>query len=244
MTAKLHKLQPKTKAPRPAPAMAKDRTSILYEALRRAIIERAVHPGAKLPEDTIGTSFGVSRTIVQHALRRLAIEGLVEIRRNRGATVARPSFEEARDLFDIRLALEKLVVERVAGRLSRKQIAELNAHAAEEAAAQGAHEPQSVRLATEFHVRLAEMTGSAPLARYVGEIAWRCGLILTLYARPHSSECAVSEHRELIAAIDKGDSARAVAIMMAHLGGVASRAAIEPAEAPLDLGDVLKRYRS
>ena len=39
------------------------------------------------------------------------------------------------------------------------------------------------------------MTGSPVLTRYVSEVASRCGLILALYSRPHSSECAVSEHR-------------------------------------------------
>lgn len=258
MTAKLHKLptpkarakpQPKSRAAKAAqepvlPGGSKDRITIIYDALRQAIIEKAVAPGAKLPEDTIAHSFGVSRTIVQHALRRLAIEGLVEMRRNRGAIVARPSWEEARDLFDLRLAVERMVMERVTGHLKPEDLAELRAHADEEAAAQGANESRSIRLATEFHIRLAEMTGSPVLSRYVNEIAWRCGLMLTLYSRPHSSECGVNEHFELIAAIEAGDSAKAVALMDAHLGGVISRAAIDRAEPALDLGDVLKRYQS
>ncbi len=48
------------------------------------------------------------------------------------------------------------------------------------------------------------MTGSPVLARYVSEVASRCGLILALYSRPHSSECAVSEHRAIIAALASG----------------------------------------
>ena len=73
-----------------------------------------------------------------------------------------------------------------------------NAHVDEEERARGNDEPLSIRLATEFHILLAEMTGSPVLARYVSEVASRCGLILALYSRPHSSECAVSEHRAII----------------------------------------------
>jgi DNA-binding GntR family transcriptional regulator len=87
-----------------------NRARLIYRALRLAIIEQALEPGAKLPEDAIGERFGASRTIVRSALGRLAAEGLVELRRNRGAAVATPAWEDARDTFDVRLGLERLVV--------------------------------------------------------------------------------------------------------------------------------------
>src|SRR5258706_6066897 len=99
-----------------------DRVGLIYRALRHAIIEQALAPGAKLPEDTIGERFGASRTIVRSALGQLAAEGLVELRRNRGASVATPSWEEARDTFDVRLGLERLVVSRRSRKLTRQQI--------------------------------------------------------------------------------------------------------------------------
>ena len=42
-----------------------DRAGSIYRTLRHAIIEQALEPGAKLPEDTIGERFGASRTIVR-----------------------------------------------------------------------------------------------------------------------------------------------------------------------------------
>ena len=59
---------------------------------------------------------------MRHALGQLAAEGLVELRRNRGAAVATPSWDEARDIFDVRLGLERLVMPRLAGRLTVTQI--------------------------------------------------------------------------------------------------------------------------
>ena len=99
-------------APRSASksAVTSDKVSVICRALRRAIIEQALEPGAKLPEDSLGERFGVSRTIARHALGQLAAEGLVELRRNRIAVVATPSWQEARDAFDIRIELERLVV--------------------------------------------------------------------------------------------------------------------------------------
>jgi DNA-binding GntR family transcriptional regulator len=212
---------------KPAQKTNGDRASIVYRALRRAIIEQALEPGAKLPEDAIGERFGVSRTLVRHALGRLAGEGLVELRRNHGATVARPSWDEARDIFAVRLGLERLVVSTLAGQLQPQQTARLRRHVDEEEAARGSNEPRSIHLAGEFHILLAEMTGNSLLARYVGEVASRSGLILALYGRPHSSECAVNEHRAIIDALDSGNARRADSLMTEHLDAVASRALIE-----------------
>src|SRR5258705_11649401 len=95
-----------------------EREKLIYRALRHAILEQAREPGAKLPEAAIGERFGASRTIVRSALGQLAAEGLVELRRNRGAAVATPAWEDARDTFDVRLGLERLVVSRLSGPLA------------------------------------------------------------------------------------------------------------------------------
>ena len=109
--------------------------------------------------------------------------------------------------------------------------------------ARGNNQPLSIRLATEFHILLAEMTGSPVLARYVSEVSSRCGLILALYSRPHSSECAVNEHHAVIAALAAGDVKRASAVMEEHLEAVASRALIV-ARPPKnrELKDILATY--
>lgn len=231
------------KGSKPKRGATTDRVGTIYRALRRAIIEQALEPGAKLPEDAIGERFGASRTIVRHALGQLASEGLVELRRNKGAAVATPSWDQARDIFDVRIAMERLVMSRLAGRLTRQQIDQLRTHVAEEEKARGQNEPMSIGLATEFHIVLAEMTGSEVLERYVSEVSSRCGLILALYSRPHSSECAVSEHRQIIDALAKGEADRAIAVMDQHLEAVASRALIvaRPNKSR-DIKDILAGY--
>jgi DNA-binding GntR family transcriptional regulator len=228
---------------RPPARTGTDRASAIYQALRRAIIEQALEPGAKLPEDTIGERFGVSRTLVRHALGRLAAEGLVELRRNHGAAVAKPSWEEARDIFAVRLGLERLVVSSLALQLSADQAARLRRHVKEEEAARGSNEPLSIRLAGEFHILLADMTGNALLARYVAEVTSRSGLILALYGRPHSSECAVSEHGAIIAALEGGDAQAANRLMQEHLDAVAGRALIKmQPHKRQDLREILALY--
>ena len=217
------------------------RAQAVYRALRRAIIEQALRAGTKLPEDAIGERFGVSRTLVREALTRLAIEGLVEIRPNRGAAVAQPTLEEAHDAFEVRRGLERLVMQRLAGQLSADQTRTLHDHVAREDEARGRGGPESIRLAGEFHQLLAQMSGNALLERYIGEVSSRCSLILSVYGRPHSPECAVSEHRQIIAALVNGDAARAAALMDAHLEAVADRAVVAPAP-PTDIYRLLAPY--
>lgn len=196
-----------------------------YLALRRAIVEHALPSGTKLPEDKLAEQFGVSRTLVRAALARLAADGLVEIGNKRTATVARPSLEEARAVFEVRRCLEAEVVRLVILKWKPAMGAALEAHVREERAAAANDQPTaSIRLAGEFHVKLADMAGNPILRRYLDEVATRCSLILAVYGRPHSSECAINEHRDLIKALREGDVDRAVALMTNHLQGIESRA--------------------
>ncbi|TNJ39452.1 GntR family transcriptional regulator [Phaeobacter sp. B1627] len=199
-------------------------TDAVHDLLRKAIIEQALKPGMRLPEDTVGEQFGVSRTIVRHALVRLEHEGLVVTRRNRGAFVAEPSRDEAQHVFEVRRCLENDVIRILCERMPRSGYDRLEAHVRQEEAVKGKDGPVSIRLAGEFHVLLAELTGNPVLTRYVAEVVLRCSLIMSLYARSHSSDCAVDEHSQIIDAIRAGDAARAIVIMEHHLGAVADRA--------------------
>jgi hypothetical protein len=78
-----------------------DRAGQICRALRHAIIEQALEPGAKLPEDAIGERFGASRTIVRHALRS-GEAAPQPWRRGRHSEL-----DEARDIFDERFGLER-----------------------------------------------------------------------------------------------------------------------------------------
>jgi DNA-binding GntR family transcriptional regulator len=221
------------------------RASQVHLALRRAIVEQALEPGAKLPEDAIGEQFNVSRTTVRRALELLAADELVDIRTHRGATVASPTLEEAHDLFAVRIDLERVVTRRLCGTLSRDHITRLNKAVAQENQALRDHRPDYIRLAAQFHVLLAEMAGSPLLLRYITQLVWRSALVLRLHGRPRWHSCNVQEHLDLIAALDAGEKVRADRLMTTHLEAVLTRA-LDGAEIDADqtLGDILSRYSS
>lgn len=221
-----------------------DRVDTAYRALRQAIIEQALLPGTKLPEDELGRHFGMSRTLVRTVLTRLQAQGLVDTFHKRTATVAQPSLQEAKEAFAVRRALEREAVGLVVARWDASIDAVLTAHVADEAAAAAAGNTRvSPRLAGEFHLRIAEFSGNTLLERYLSELVSRCSLILAVYSRPHSAECAVSEHSAIVDALRRGDAADAEALMQNHLALVESRALIaDGADEPLPLGAVLGRY--
>lgn len=220
------------------------RSDLAYTALRQAIIEQALLPGTKLPEDEIGSHFGMSRTLARSTLARLKAEGLVEAPVKRTATVARPSLAEARDVFEIRRALEREAVALVIRRWKPEFGARLEGHVREEEAARAQRDDRvSIRLAGEFHTLLAALSGNAVLARMLAELVTRCSLILALYGRPHSSECAVNEHAQIIAALRQGKADVAVRLMDDHVGSVEQRALLADVPgAEVPLGTILSRY--
>lgn len=220
------------------------RTDIAYTTLRQAIIEQALLPGTKLPEDQLGTHFGMSRTLVRAILARLQAEGLVDAPAKRTSTVARPSLEEARDVFEGRRALEREAVALVVKRWKPEFGALLEGHVREENAARDRRDDRvAIRLAGEFHIMLARLSGNRVIERYLSELVSRCSLILAVYGRPHSSECAINEHSAIISALRERDAARAIDLMDHHIGSVESRALLADSPGPdADLGVILSRY--
>lgn len=215
----------------------------IYESLRKAIIEQALKPGVKLPEDAIGESFGVSRTTVRRALIRLNAEGLVKLQPNRGASVAVPTIEEAHDVFEMRRVLEREVMRRLCTMDPDPILRALEAHLAEEEQVLREDAKCAIRLAGEFHILLAELTGSRLLASYVNEVISRSSLIIARFAQAHSAQCGLEEHTAIIDAIRDGDADLAIARMEGHLNGVQGRALLEPDERREEkVADILARY--
>ncbi|WP_376873483.1 GntR family transcriptional regulator [Albirhodobacter sp. R86504] len=234
-------MKPAESAKGPDKTKSLSRTVKVQEALRQAIIEQRLAPGMRLPEDTIGESFGTSRTIAREALQRLAVEGLVELRPNRGAFVANPSLEEGRDVFVVRHGLERMVVRHLAGNLTPSQIKTLREMLHQEELAAAQNEAMAIRLAGEFHLKLAEMTHNHLLIRYLTETISRCSLVLAMYGRPHSVDCGIEEHRQIIEALIAGDVERSTGLMEHHLEEVAGRALLEPRKTE-SLQDVLSSF--
>ena len=182
--------------------------------------------------------------MIREVLSKLNNDGLIDIEKKRSATIASPSLTEAHEVFRVRRCLEREVVRIICQNWNKEMEAALVNHIAlESESAKEENHRLSIRLAGEFHILLAELTRNFLLKKYIKEVVSRCSLILALHARPHSSQCAVTEHRDLVDAFSRGDDKNAIDLMDEHVGSVEKRAMIsEHLDSDLDLGTVIKSY--
>lgn len=108
--------------------------TLVFEALRKAIIEGELQDGEPLRQDEIARLFNTSRIPVREAISRLEEQGLVKSQRYKGAVVAGLSIEEATEIFEFRALVEGEVIRRAVPRMSDDQLAEARAYCEEFAA--------------------------------------------------------------------------------------------------------------
>jgi DNA-binding GntR family transcriptional regulator len=214
----------------------------IYDLVRRAIFEHRLPPGTHLPEETLAAIFGVNRQRIRRVLLRLAHDKMVDLRPNRGATVAQPSPKEARDLFTVRTALEELAIRELVGSLSAEHAARLAEHvAAERTAFEQGDRHTMIRLSGQFHILLASLTGNMVLEELIRGLVARSSLLLALYGGSNEELCSHLEHQELLEAIVDGDRQRATQLMDAHLNGIAQRLHLsEPASTAANLSAIFR----
>jgi DNA-binding GntR family transcriptional regulator len=214
-------------------------TARIVESITNAIVERRLMPGTKLAEQRIADIFEVSRTLVRQALNQLSRDRLVTLEPGRGARVAEPSIEEARQVFDVRNMLEAAMVGRLCAIVTPAQVAELRAHLRDEQAAVARTDVSGrTRLLADFHVVLARMLGNETLARMLADLLSRCSLIALMYQSSHSAAHSYDEHVAIVDALERRDARAAVKLMQTHLQHVEHNLQLDP-RTP-DLGAVLR----
>jgi DNA-binding GntR family transcriptional regulator len=193
----------------------------IYDRVYAAILERRLQPGAHLREVELAQMFGVGRTKVRQALAKLAAVGLVEVERNRGATVAAPTQLQAWQVFELRAMLEPVIAAKLAASHTPAQLAALRRHIASETrASAAADEAALIRLTGEFHMMLAELLGNPLLDRTLRSLEALTCLSILSYTRAGSSACLPTEHEGILDAIAAGDAAAVSALMTDHLAHV------------------------
>lgn len=212
----------------------------IYSAVVNAVMSHKLPPGTRLGEAEFCELYEVSRTTVRKALQRLAHDHIVELRPNRGAVVASPSPQEARDVFTARRAIEREIVPLVIRHITPASIARIRAALeAEEQARRSGDRTAWIRLGGEFHLLLAELAGNAVLRRFMVELVPRSSLIIAVYENPGTPMCGNHEHHDLLARIEQGDVEGATALIEHHLEEIEARLHLGTVERKLSLAEAL-----
>ena len=203
-------------------------TRSIVDALTKAIVEHRLHPGTKLAEQKLADHFGVSRTLIRQALFQLVQKRLIRMEPARGAFVATPSSDEARQVFAVRRMIEAEMTRSFVRNVTPAQIKALKEHVTEEKAAVNRGDvPGRTDLLGDFHVRMAELMGNDVLAQILSELISRCALITLMYQSTNAAEHSAEEHSEILKAIAAKDEALAVKLMDEHLRNVEEGLALD-----------------
>ena len=98
----------------------------VYHVIKEMIMNRQLLPGEKIPQESLASELGISRTPLVSALKFLEQEKLVEARPRRGYFVRLFTKEEMLSIFELREVLEGLAARRAAGNITDPQITRLN----------------------------------------------------------------------------------------------------------------------
>lgn len=208
--------------------------------LQQRVLSGDIPSGTRLRQSTLAGEFGVSRTPIREALRKLQAAGLVEVQPNRGALVRGLSSREIRDAYQVRAELEALAAELAATRIRHDQLDTLHAaqtqfrnglartveerrSGASRAGGRAGGEERAVlwgRANDQFHQVIQEAAGNDVLTATLAHLHRSFPRDLSKIVLAESTELLranVAEHEEIIGALEHRDSAAARDLMRRHV---------------------------
>lgn len=187
------------------------------ETLREAILDGTLPGGARLIQADLAAQLNVSNTPVREALRDLAGEGLVVFDPHRGSRVRSLDIDEVRELYEMRIALEPLMVRRVMRTITPEQLDQA------EALCQQLGKTKSVskwsELNRQFHSLLTLDEKESRLASVMAGLRDSASMYVALSLGANSERISESnyEHAKLIEYYRARDTKNAIAMTVRHL---------------------------
>ncbi len=210
--------------PRPVKPRNSSTPSTVYERVKQLILDQKVAPGDPLPEEDLAQRFGVSRTPVHAALVRLEKDRLVILQPWRGAFVRGMTMADVQELYQIREALEGMVVRLAAETMTDAQIATLEANWAELQRLNSGQDPRAFfETAREFHWILIRSVANQRIHDILANI--REQLLSAkryLVNNAEKVDADLRDHPTILAAIRERRPAEAERLMRGHIQAMRS----------------------
>jgi DNA-binding GntR family transcriptional regulator len=207
--------------PRPRVDDSLTRTARIYAALKHRLLTGAYPLGARLGEERLARDLGASRTPVREALFRLHSEGLVERHIDGGYCPIAPNLAAIRELYEVRIALERAAILRprfTKRPHDRDRLVALRDDWLALAGDLPEPDPEFVILDEEFHVRLAESSGNRELTDILRRVNERIRVVrMRDFLTAERISKTVAEHLGVVIAVLDGDLDGAVSTFEQHL---------------------------
>ena len=209
------------------PTVKRSLADDVVDRLRDAIFHGSFKPGEPLREEQLAALLDVSRGPIREALVQLEREGLVLVRRHRGATVARLSRSDLEDVYSLRLALERLAIQRATRYATDQDFAAMEAVLAafDVALSRGPSEKEVAELDVRFHDLIYQAAHHQRLYDCWANL--KSQIYIFLLSRnvvdPDFRAVTVKSHAALLEAIRTRDEARATTEIEDHRRGAYDR---------------------
>ena len=192
---------------------------VVFNTLRQAILTGDFLPGERLMEITLAKRLGVSRTPVREAIRKLELEGLVDMIPRKGAAVARITVSDLKDVLEVRCHLEEFAASIACDRITEEEKAQLTVALK---AFEQAIEDKDLRLIAqrdvEFHDVIFRATKNKRLLQIINNLREQIYRYRIEYIKDFGyHETLVKEHKEILDAIFSGNKEAAEKIMRTHI---------------------------
>lgn len=198
---------------------ARQGTEQIYRALRNDILQAATPPGAAMSEARMAAQFGVSRTPVREAFKRLVDEGFLVVIPQVGTFVAPIDLAAVYDSQFVRETLECRMVVLAAERIDGAgKIVLDDLVAQQKTAMQAGDRPAFFQLDEAFHAELSRLAGYASVWGLIESVKAQLDRVRCLSLEtPSWSDMILREHQDIAACVGSGDAAGAEAAMRGHL---------------------------
>jgi len=191
----------------------------LVAALQEDIVLGRLAPGARLIEEELAERFRTKRHVLREAFVELERFGLIERRRNRGASVRSLTPEDVNQIYAVRVVLERTAAAQIPLPLSKQKLDPIEkAQKRHDAAVEAGDAKAVFRANFEFHDALFAACGNPYLAAAIEDfrkkthVVWSFAIIKPEYFRN-----AQREHRAMLRALREGDRRKLAELCAAHL---------------------------
>ena len=180
--------------------------NIIYEYIKGKIVSKALFPGNRIIEEEIAEETGISRTSIRTALLKLSYTGFIDIKRNHGAFVSKPTFDEVKMIYDARIGLENTAVRLSVGHYNESVLRDLEKNMAEQTQLLKNYSvAKYIELNQEFHQLLTGQTGNLYIEKYLNELYNKIHIFLLFYDTSVDNKESLDTHWAILDGIKKHD---------------------------------------
>ena len=196
-----------------------------YNEIKKAIIRGDFNPGDPLPEETVASLLGISRTPIRKAIARLAYDGLLSQEKGKMARVSVISGQDFQHYIKLRKVLEVFAAEEAATLVTDKTISLLEVlMQSQKKAIEDNDMYMYIDLDSQFHLKIAEISGNNKLQDFIEQINNQLTRYLVLSGKlSESVEKAYEEHLKIIEALKERDAQKAGEAIYLHINNVERR---------------------